>query len=180
MPNVAVVVGGAESVWAEVELAKALCKEANRTPEFFIINDMIAVFPGEARAITLHPAKLQQWLDQRRNTKYPEPTQVWCHSLNRLVTNHTLDWGGSSGLFSIKIAREEDFKKILLCGVPMTVQDNHFVRHQRWNACTAFQEPWKVHLHEIKPYVRSFSGWTAEQLGKPTVEFLAEYVVAAT
>ena len=53
--RVAVVVGGADCVWAEVEEARGLCAEVGAVPEFFVVNDMISVFPGDVVVTSLHP-----------------------------------------------------------------------------------------------------------------------------
>ena len=56
----------------------------------------------------------------------------------------------------------------------MTVEGNHFVRQQPWNAALGFRRGWSAHMRELKPYVRSLGGWTLEQFGEPTVEWLRE------
>jgi len=173
--RVAVVVGGSESVWQEVEQARELCRIAGVAPEFFVVNDMIAQFAEKCVAVSLHPDKIPGWLSKRRSAGYPEPDQVWSHRTQRgVVTNFLTDhWGGSSGLFAAKIAFQElHHGRVLLCGVPMKVEAQHFIRHQRWNACAAFWRAWLRHREQLIKYVRSFSGNTADLLGRPDVEFL--------
>lgn len=175
--NVAVVVGGAEQVWEEVDEARKLCAMAGAEITFFIINDMIAKFPFPGIGVTLHPDQLQKWLGARAASGFMTLRRMWSNRDHRsgLVTNHVKDLGGSSGLFAAyPVAMQGmQFKKVILCGVPMAVSSNHFVRHTPWNACTSFQRCWGPHMAAIKPFVRSFSGWTAEQLGKPDAAFLA-------
>ncbi len=184
MPDVAVIVGGAECVWDDVERTRALCDEAGVKPEFFIINDMISFFPGEATVVTLHSDKLPGWLNQRQHGGHPAPTEIWCNSNRRaahkLVTNVMKDRGGSSGLLAVYIALNKGYDRIILCGVPMETAANHFVRKVKWVACVAFWRAWELHANEIKPYARSFSGQTAKLLGQPTVEFLRKEGQAAT
>lgn len=174
MPRIAVVVGGAESTMTEVDQARALCVECGCEPQFFVINDMISLFPGEVIAVSLHPDKLPGWLNQRSNNGLPAPLEVWSHRPNKIgVTHHTRDWGGSSGMLAAKIAMEKGLRSIL-CGVPMTVQDKHFMRHQPWNACSAFWRAWITHKADLAPHVRSMSGNTRDLLGAPDAEWLTE------
>ncbi len=171
--RVAIIVGGAETVDKEVEEAKALCRQVGIEPIFLVINDKISLFPGECWAVSLHPDKLLGWLDQRRRNGHPVPQQIWSHRATRSVSHNTKDWGGSSGLFATKIARENGML-VLLCGVPMTVEAQHFLRHVRWVACHAFRRAWERHRAELAPYVRSFSGWTEELFGRPDEAFLGK------
>lgn len=168
--NIAIIVGGAETALAEYELAAAMC--VNHNVEIMVINDMIATFPGTVTAVTLHPDKLTQWLDRRKRDGLLPVKAVWSNRPAKLVTNTTRDLGGSSGFFASKIAKEKG-RKSILCGVPMTVEGNHFVRHQRWSAALAFRRPWVTYKNEYAPYIRSFSGWTKQEFGEPTTEFLA-------
>jgi hypothetical protein len=171
--KVAIVIGGAELVWEELAKARELCVAAGAEVTFFATNDMIQLFPEHAIAVTLHPDKLASWLAKRRASNYPNPEQIWAHRSHRYATKESKDWGGSVGLFAPKIAHWElGFGKVILCGVPMLTASNHFVRHQKWIACKAFQGSWTEHLAEIAPFFRSMSGWTAEKLGNPTLEWL--------
>ena len=172
MNKIAIIVGGADQTMDEYHRFTSLFPTFERAT--FVINDMIAAFPDYIdHAVTLHPDKLKKWAHDRNAAKLVVPGQVWAHRPHPLVSSHTSDWGGSSGLFAFKIARELEFKKIVFCGVPMDAQSNHFVRHTRWNASAAFRRGWNIRLNIIKPYARSFSGWTMQQLGAPTLEWLA-------
>jgi SAM-dependent methyltransferase len=170
--KVAVVVGGGGDPLAEVEKARELCAASGARPVFFVINDMIPNFPGEIVAVTLHPTKLREWLRDRTAKGHPSPTAIWAHRKGEGVTNVIDDWSGSSGLFSVHIARHLGFDRILLCGVPMAPEGNHFLRRVRWNAAFAFRKGWERRKPEIAPYVRSFSGWTRDLLGAPDAAFI--------
>jgi hypothetical protein len=172
--KVAIVVGGGLDWQNEVEKAKALCAEANLAPTFFVVNDHIASFPGDVVGCTLHPDKLRNWLPQRVNSGLGELTDIWTHTgAKHLATkyNQLKDWGGSSGLFAYQVARERGFNKIIFCGVPMDASPNYF-RKQNWTAVSAFTRSWQTHKTEIQKYGRSMSGWTAEQIGQATLEWL--------
>lgn len=175
--RVAIVLGGGESVDSDYTEAIKLCAEAESDPIVFYINDQIPRFDGPGVAVSLHPEKLEVWLNERKEKALPSPDQVWAHSkgaprANGQVTDHTDDWAGSSGLFAVKVALELGYRKIILCGVPMDPVQKHFIRHAYWNAVHPFRPAWERNHQKIAPYVRSFSGWTAQRLGRPSVEFL--------
>lgn len=174
--RIALIVGGAETWQAELDRAKALCAQVELPFELFILNDHIADFPEPVRAVTLHPNnRLGDWMRRRKEAGLPALLQVWAHHSHPMVTDQLPDWGGSVGLLACKIAIYRfSHKKIMLCGVPMTVAGGHYVRHQPWAACPAFRRAWLTRKNEIAPYVRSMSGWTAETFGQPTVEWLLQ------
>ena len=169
--RVALVVGGSENVKEELAEAEALCAGLDVTR--FVINDMIPQAAGPCIAVSLHPTKLADWLKRREASGHPAPSQVWAHRSGPNVTNHVEDWAGSSGLFACKIARQLGFERIILCGVPMEPSAKHVVRAQPWPAGVTFRRGWERHKEEIKPFVRSMSGWTAEMFGLPDGLFTA-------
>jgi hypothetical protein len=52
------------------------------------------------------------------------------------------------------------------------VDADHITRHKPWHAAPGFIRGWHRHTGEIKPFVRSMSGWTKDQLGEPTFLWL--------
>ncbi len=176
--DIAIVVCGGGDPFAELAEAKALCALAGKNATFVAGNDMIEHCPDHVTfACSLHPDKFKLWLPTRLAKGYDAPDQIWAHRhYEGCVTHWTRDWNGSTGLFCAKVARENGFVHVLLCGVPMTVEADHFVRKQPWNAAHGFRRGWNAHLHELRPYVRSLSGWTQEQFGAPTVEWLQSVI----
>jgi hypothetical protein len=172
--TVAIVIGGAENVLDEYKRARQLCIDAGDLAfATFVVNDMIALFPDHIDfAITLHPIKLEVWLRWREDSVLWPPGKVYSCTHDRGVTHTTSDWTGSSGLFAVKVALEEGFNKVLLCGVPMDPKMRHFKRQVPWPSAERFRERWEPYMKTIKLHARSFSGWTAEQLGTPSIEFL--------
>lgn len=180
--KVAVVVGGAATVWDEVEATRALigagANFSETPPEvaWLVINSAIPLFSDHCSAISLHPAKLKDWLAEREANGHPAPGQVWAHVKHMAypsVTHIRDDWRGSSGLFAVAVARQLGFDRIILCGVPMTVNGGHIQRGKApWSAREQFIKAWGLHREEIRPFVRSWSGWTAETFGSPDVMFL--------
>lgn len=176
--TVAVVIGGGAAVWEEIALTEALL--AGGGARWFVTNDMIPLFPGPCTAISLHPQKLKGWLDVRAVAGHPKPDQVWSHVKHASATHHTEDWRGSSGLFAVKVARHLGFEKIILCGVPMDPKAGHVLRGPGpWRAAEQFMGGWRQRREEIAPYVRSWSGWTAETFGQPDLAFLGAEAAAA-
>lgn len=171
--KIAIVVGGANCVWSDYERAKALVGELDF--DTFVINDTIPVFPDYINnAVSLHPNKFPGWARERNKAGLNIPDKAWSFVGSKLVTNTTGDWGGSSGLFSVKIALELGFTKIILCGVPMDETFRHIKRKVNWASCNAFKRGWNNRMQLLVGKVKSFSGWTKTQLGEPTKEWLCE------
>lgn len=172
--DTAIVLCGGGDPFREFANAIELCRGAGRN--FIVIagNDMIGKYPLHIdHAVSLHPDKFKLWFGERVSAGYEAATRVWSHRPFSGVTDWTRDWQGSTGLICIKIARELGYTHVVLCGVHMTVEGNHFIRQKPWNAAHGFRRGWTGRIRELSPYVRSFGGWTREQFGEPTVEWLA-------
>ena len=167
--DVALIVGSGGDPLSEYGAARAMCEAADKTVATFVCNDTLMIFPDRVDfAGTLHPDKMHGWQRERNKNKLPMPFgSVWCHRDYLGFTHSTRDWQGSSGLFMTKVALEVGFTHIILCGVPMEVEADHIIRHIPWNAAPGFIRGWQRHMIEIKPYVRSMSGWTQQELGAP-------------
>jgi hypothetical protein len=171
-PPVAIVVGGAESALAELKQAEELCGQAGSRYETFVVNDMVAVVPRVDHMVTLHPDRLrgrEDWLGKRERAGYGPVGEVWAHRSHRggAVNRWTADWGGSVGLFAVKVARELGFERIILCGVPMRTDGGHHIRRERWDAAEGFWQKWAPYISDLKRYVRSYSGQTRDVFGEP-------------
>lgn len=176
--DVAIIVGSGGDPFAEFEQARAMCERTGRSYAVFVGNDMIADFPGHIdHAGTLHPDKLSYWTSARLANNFEPAERLWAHRPFSHITDWTRDWGGSTGLFLTKVARECGFVHIILCGVPMTIEGKHYKRGTDWVDCIGFQRGWTGRLLELKGYVRSFSGWTAAQFTLPTDEWLLTDIV---
>ena len=147
--RVAIVVGGPNNGRADAAEAEARVPNTGMQPVYIDTNDSIPMIEGEIVAATLHPHKLSQWLTTRAQAGKPKPMEVWAHIHHQGVTNQIDDWAGSSGLFSVRVARQKGFDKIILAGVPMRKQDGHIVRQRDWTQVIAFTAAWTNHLKEI-------------------------------
>lgn len=176
--DVALVVGGGGDPLSEFDAARALCEICKKSYATFVCNDLLALFPRTVDyACTLHPDKMLPWTALREKYGHPLPFgSMWAHRPYKGFTNHTKDWQGSSGLFMTKIAREEGYTHIILCGIPMTVEADHFVRHQRWHAAPGFLRGWHRQEAILRPYLRSMSGWTQTTFGAPTPGWLLDSI----
>jgi hypothetical protein len=186
---IALVVGGSERVWEEYAAAKALCTGLAVTT--FVTNSAIAEFPDHIdHAVTLHPyeAKLGRWLTERNSRGLNRPARIWSkppelplirrrgadYRWPHVTDTSQAPWGISSGTFAVKIARELGFAKIILAGVPLTEAGGHFKRHRIWKWAPTPQRQCAQQLDELKPFVRSMSGWTLEQFGLPGRDWLQD------
>lgn len=174
--GIGIVVGGAEDVLAEYEKAKDLCAATGRKFVTLVTNDMIEHFTDCCdHAVTLHArVKLPLWLKARAKKGLSAPARVWAQKAEPHVDGVCREWGqGSVGLFAVKIALLElRLAQVLLCGVPMTEEAGHFRRHRPWKDYYVFRKLWLARKDEIATCVRSFSGWTAELFGQPTMDFI--------
>lgn len=166
-----VVCGGGEPL-AEAALAESLCREAGLQPTIFVGNDQIATFPNVNHGCSLHPEKAVNWTSARLTAGLPRIEYLWAHRPAPGFNYWTRDWAGSTGLFCVKVARELGFAHVILCGVHMSPESNHFVRGVRWDACDGFKKAWVMRMPTLRPYVRSYGGWTRQEFGEPTKDWL--------
>jgi len=177
----AIILGGAACVWEDMEAALAL----GTYDATIATNDTLAYHSGEVDyAVSLHPQKYAGWLDERQRKDFPRPKCVvtfpeyskgGCVKIDLFVN---YKWpgmakSGSSGLFAVKVALDQGFKKIVLCGIPMTLQP-HFFGAKDWKDSDKFWPAWETMQDKFKTETRSMSGRTMELLGCPTKEWLAE------
>lgn len=175
--KVALCVGGGGDPLTEYSAAREMCRLAERQVGTFVCNDTIPVFPDFLdHAVTLHPDKMPMWRSARLVKGLNDPPRQWCHRSYEGFSDWTRDWQGSSGLLCLKIARELGYTHIILCGIPMTIEAQHFLRHRDWNAAQGFVRGWRRREHKLKEFVRSLSGWTREVYGEPTEAWLREEI----
>ncbi len=172
------VLGGGPSVWKDVDAAKAL----GSFDHAVAVNDMIADYAGPLEAAcSLHPSKLLAWRSKREARGYPPAKAYIAHQEDNGVDRvepyrwPEMNTSGSSGLYAVKIAMELGFDRIVLCGVSLTT-DGHYFDSKAWKQrlVESYRAAWLsvMQVHLIGK-VKSFSGWTAEQLGIPDARWLA-------
>lgn len=178
----ALVVGGSEDVFREVESALEMF-----TPDAVIaLNHSIAKYDGRiTHACTLHSEKLRYWQDARRdagfNTNYRtiaiEKPAVKDPDGPKIDVELDYRWphtgSGSTGLYGVRVALLLlKCERVVLAGVPMTPGASNFVTHKPWDAALVFRAAWVSALPHLNGKVRSMSGWTREILGFPTPKWL--------
>lgn len=174
----AVILGDAAGVHDDFRSAMAVFRDAGAEPDAIAATNNIGIdWTGHLDYwATLHPLPCRDWpgmedaLARRLKAGRNRP-QTWAYKPGRGVDRSTSDWGGSTGLFTVKVLLEEGFTRIVLAGVPLT-QDPHYYDDRPWAEAKNFRSRWLRNIEAISPYVRSMSGWTAEILGEPTAEWL--------
>lgn len=179
----ALVLGGAQCVWEDVEAAL----ELGEYDGVVACNDAAAHWPGELdAAVSLHMQTFPRWMTIRARKGYPKPKRVLGHLELRTArvgpgfitgfTDYKLpgqDRCGTSGLFAVKVALIDlAFDKAVLCGIPMDERP-HFFDAKPWAGGGESWKGWVQALPIIKDRVRSMRGRTAELLGTPCPEWLA-------
>lgn len=179
----ALVVGCSVDVWQEVEAAQKLCS----FDTFYVIK-MAGIHweQGFFHWITLHPEFMDKYKEERRKLGLPDTysvvaphqNEVGAHAHHPADRRITYRWpnmssSGSSGLYGAKVALDDGHDRVVLAGVPMQREANHFSRGRPWTDVDQFMPAWTVSKPYIIGKVKSMSGWTKEFLGEPTAEWLA-------
>lgn len=181
--RIALVLGGAASVEADVEAALALGEYSG----VIAANDAGAHWPGPLDGVcSIHADRLARiWLPARQKRGYPKPGMAvgtksaadrrYTPPLDGFTDHLFLGQihSGSSGLFALKLALIDlGFDRAVLCGIPMT-ETPHFFRGQPWKGAKSHKRGWQEAFPAIRDRARSLSGWTAELLRGPTAEWVA-------
>lgn len=173
---VTLVIGGGKHTWDEVDRAF----DEFHIDKVVAVNQAIVDYAGKVdAAVSLHPSKLQGWLDERKITPAKRVVsfmrQRGTHQYPVTDVVPYLWWGmtksGSSGLYAVKVAMQLlGADKIILAGVPMD-GGPHYYNDRMWGTPKDFREGWMQALPYIKDSVRSYRSWTKDLLGKPTKDW---------
>lgn len=165
------ILGGARCVWEDV----ASLGQWPAHVDVAAVNDVGAKWPGHLRFwASLHPKKFKKWEMLRKNNGHPSGYEKYGNKFGKPMIDWVVpDWGGSSGLYAVKISLSLGYDKIVLAGIPMDPKEKHFFSEKDWEACFQhrFREAWERHIDDIKPFVRSCSGWTRNLLGGPEINY---------
>jgi len=159
----AVILGGGETLWQDLAQVDDVDERI-----VIAINDAGYCYKKTIDYwVSLHPEKLQRWMQKRPDTNY----ETVCHKDRKGArVDHVVHelWRGSSGLFAVQFAvRDLQCTDVILCGVPMT-PTGHFFDSDPWRHCEKYRKGWQEALPEIEGCVTSLSGWTRSLLGAPT------------
>lgn len=175
----ALIIGRGGDVWEEV-------KQAQLLTEFDTIlvvgsTGVDCPLPCQHR-VTFHAELFEPWTLKRRENGYPEIPNYWASTYmgglrrvtrSRIAYDTIFSEGGSSGMIAVQVARERlGAQKIVLAGVPMTIEGGQYDTGRLWAEALAYRDVWERKRDYLKTFVRSLSGWTREQFGEPTLEWL--------
>jgi len=176
----ALVLGGGQCVWDDIDALEALMGEP--WPGVVLVCNDMGYKEGHSgrrwdRPIhhwcTLHAEKLQGWQNQRRNAGLPKIEETWSSVRRTVVKNHFQGiTGGSSGLYTVSVALFAlGYPRVVTCGIPMDATKNTFSARD-WTSFKRYKLGWERDINRLKGRVRSMSGWTAQVLGRPTVDWI--------
>ncbi len=164
---IAIVLGGSNAVWAELEQARSLA------PDAIIIGTNHAARDVDGRLdhwATMHGELLPAWMNDRAEAGRSPAGQLWTAN-HRLCSTpgvrRIASVGGSSGLLAVRVALTIGSARIMLCGVPMCQNGRHYDRTAKWQEARQYLSAWEAQLPRLTGKVRSFSGETARMLGVP-------------
>lgn len=170
MIETALILGGSKNVFSDIEEAFSF-----KYYDYVIaVNDIGTEFEWINHWVTMHPDKMPRWLEQRRYNNFPDPLNFWT-SVDRKVPNgitfeQIRNTRGGSGLLAIYVARKLGATKIVLAGIPMESNAEHYHTSGNWKECRLYRKIWEADT-SLKIDVRSVSGWTKNFLGVPTIDW---------
>lgn len=181
MRHWALILGGGDCVWSDVEAWETLYGKA-WDGLVIAANDVGCWWPRPLdHWVSLHPNKFKRWEAQRRANGQDPAGSTWGrpgrHHEQVTWVHEVHQWpGADSGLLAVQVAQMLGITRAILCGVPMTVAP-HFAESKEgfgpaWYAAAAHIDVWHRHRVHLAGWVRSMSGKTMELLGKPTVSWL--------
>ncbi|MEN6375582.1 MAG: hypothetical protein ABFD75_12510 [Smithella sp.] len=127
------------------------------------------LFPAKYFA-TYHPSEIVMSKERRAKEGGNTNWTIISHQQHEGLVNIIIPLvgvpSGSSALLGVHAGIQEGYKKIVVCGCPLTGSND------KGNSYEIFRKGWEAKINEIKDYVRSMSGWTRDFVGAPTAEWL--------
>lgn len=171
---VALCLGGAKTVWEDLERAQALV--GDRDHIIVACNFAGVQFRGHLDGwATLHPERMDGWRAERAGRGLNTDFRAFVHALRRNVRDVEVVpelWNGSSGPYMAQVALEAmGASGVILCGVPMDGEAGHIHFPGAWGVADRY----RLAIERMKAAglpVRSMSGWTAGVLGEPDAAWL--------
>ena len=129
---------------------------------------------------SIHGPLLVEWIEKRRALGRDMDFEAYGNFADNQESGDVIRWnrpngGGSSGLFTVLIAIELGFDKLILCGMPMDGEERITSGGDIEPGLTPYQhyrKGWIQRQGILSEHVRSMSGWTRETFGEPTAEWL--------
>lgn len=173
------IAGGAKCVFDDFERATKM----HNFDSIMAVNDVGQELPKLDFWVSMHPEKMVRWLEGRRKNGHPDPTSLWtghdravptgAQAVKLGLTFNTIrNTRGGSGLLAIYVARYLKFERIVLAGIPMSRDQEHYHKPGWWKECNLYRVVWENN-GSLKEDCRSMSGWTRAKFGEPTKEWLS-------
>lgn len=160
---IAIVLGGAPSVWSELAEAREILGARRH---LVVAANLAGIHHkgGLDGWASLHPDRLPEWARQRRGNR----------DFRTFTPDDTAEkWPGSSGLYAAQVALlEMGASGAVLCGVPMDSEVGHFINPGRWAGTGDYRRAFEVAMLEVGGRLRSLGGWSADLLGKPSAAWI--------
>jgi len=183
----AIILGRARGIWYDLTLA---AREFGPFDNVIAVNRTGCDYNGPVHHwVSYHAELFPMWLKMRKDRGYTAPGQLWTTSVGRrgmsslekeLNIKMVECEGGSSGRVAVAVAREIGCDRIVLAGIPLDKSAGHYDEQGEWcDEVEFYRATWVKDLDQLKPYVRSMSGWTSELLGYPDVEWVQGKTAAA-
>lgn len=175
----AIILGGAKNVFDDLSVVEALGVNIGETP-IIATNHAGRDWPAPFLAwVSFHAELFPSWLEARRADGMPDPETLWTtdRPLGPIPVDIPIqkaeNWRGSSGLLAVTVGLHMGFDRLILCGVPMDADQEHYDRPGRWVDAGNYRASWLNRRLDMAGKVRSPSGWTKTILGAPSVEWLS-------
>lgn len=166
---IALILGGAPSVWLDLEKAQA---QLDRRHMVVAANLAGIHWPGKLDGwASLHSERIGDWRAARKGqpaARHFVPAGVHALPWAEQAPDR---WNGSSGLYACQVALfEMGATAAILCGVPMDSEAGHFDRPPgaSWEGTADYRLGFEAALRECGGRIRSLGGWTADLFGRPT------------
>lgn len=123
---------------------------------------------------TYHPSEIEMSMERRAKAGGNTDCLVIAHQQHPAKEGHDLvnmiipcePPSGSSSLLGVLAGIKYGYKKIILCGCPLTGKNDKEYDYAH------FRAGWTAKMKEIKDVTRSMSGWTRDILGAVDKEWL--------
>lgn len=153
-----------------------------------VVKRVLFEYPGKVDFfVTLHPEWAAEYIQNRYALGWDMKFETYATRNFKIDPRnwdigkiHIVDeggWGGSSGLYAIKIIRDRfPSWKIILAGMPLDLTPR-FKDNKPWSGGQTgvhrYRRGWQNKFEHYASMTRSMSGWTKRLLGSPTTEWMA-------
>lgn len=181
----AIVVGRAAGALEEYAAAKEMIAPLT-FDDVLVVGKAVVQFPDPVdHLVTFHTNLVDKWVDQRVAAGMSPPVNYWTSfhkgkplKLTKLSCfadkfQHIKAEGGSSGRIAVHVAVHElHADRVVLVGMPMTMEGGHFDQDGPWKEADIYWKAWEPDVEAFAGVVKSTSGRTLRAFGAPTREWL--------